>query len=127
MHILLADDSEIVRRRLAGLLGDIPHVRIVGEAEDVDHALESIDTLLPDLVIVDLHMPGNGFRLIEELSQRPKRPLIMVLTNYAYRQYRDRVFRAGAEFFFDKVTEFDAVVRAVTDLSRLGQDRPTVQ
>jgi DNA-binding NarL/FixJ family response regulator len=117
MRILLADDSEIVRRRLAALLGDIPHIEVVGEAGDVTLALTAFERLHPDIVIVDLHMPGNGFRLVEALGERRPKATILVLTNYPYPQYRDRSLAAGADYFFDKSTEFLSVVRVLKDLA----------
>ena len=78
----------------------------------------SIDRLHPDLVIVDLHMPGSGFRLIDVVGARSPHPLLLVLTSYPYPQYRTRCLKAGAEYFFDKATEFEAVVRMLTNLAR---------
>ena len=118
MQILIADDSDLVRQRLAMLIEKIPGIEVVGEASDVHHALESIDRLQPDLVIVDLHMPGNGLHLVDVLGARLGRPTMLVLTNHPYPQYRDRCLKAGAEYFFDKATEFEAVVRVLTDLAQ---------
>ncbi len=123
MQILIADDSELVRQRLAMLIAKIPGVEVVGEASDVDDALESIDRLRPDLVIVDLHMPGSGIRLIDVVGARSYHPTLLVLTNYPYPQYRTRCLKAGAEYFFDKATEFDAVVRVLTDRARPSGDQ----
>ena len=103
------------------LIEKIPGIEVVGEASDVTHALESIDRLHPDLVIVDLHMPGNGFYLIDVVGARPGRPTMVVLTNHPYPQYRDRCLKAGAEYFFDKATEFDSVVRVLTDMAQPSQ------
>ena len=104
------------------LIERIPGIEVVGEASDVDHALESIDRLQPDLVIVDLHMPGSGFRLIDVVGARTHHPKLLVLTSYPYPQYRTRCLKAGAEYFFDKATEFNAVVRVLTDMARPSGD-----
>ncbi len=121
MRVLIADDSEIVRRKLAALIEDIPSVEVVGEVSGVAFALNAADRLRPDIVIVDLHMPGNGLRLVEALGTRQPKPTILVLTNYAYLQYRKRSLQAGAEYFFDKSTEFPSVIRV---LNELAQSRP---
>jgi DNA-binding NarL/FixJ family response regulator len=99
------------------MIDEIPGVEVVAEAANVTQALQSVDTFKPDLVIVDLHMPGNGLTLVETIGQRKERPTILVLTNYPYVQYRNRCLAAGAEYFFDKATEFDAVVRVLADLA----------
>ncbi len=117
MRVLLADDSEIVRRRLATLIGDIPNVDVIGEAADVTLALTAYQRLRPDTVIIDLHMPGNGFRLIEALGNQTPKATILVLTNYPYPQYRDRSLAAGADYFFDKSTEFLSVVQVLKELA----------
>lgn len=122
MQILIADDSQLVRQKLAMLIARIPGIEVVGEASDADHALESIDRLRPDLVIVDLHMPGSGLHLIDVVGARKDRPTLLVLTNYPYPQYRARCLKAGAKYFFDKATEFDAVVHLLTDMARLSED-----
>ncbi|HET7009325.1 MAG TPA: response regulator transcription factor [Anaerolineales bacterium] len=123
LQVLLADDSEVVRRRLGTMITEIPGVELVGEAADVADALEAIERLQPDLVIVDLHMPGNGLRLVEIVGRRKVKPTIVVLTNYPYEQYRDRCLTAGAEFFFDKATELDSVVEVLSDLANPVEPR----
>jgi len=115
---MLADDSGPLRRRLAALLERFPNIQVVGEAEDVDQAIDSVDRLHPDLVVVDLHMPGSGLSLIEYLAGRPARPTLVVLTNYASRQYRDHCLHAGADYFYDKSTEFEAAVQTLGNLSQ---------
>jgi ActR/RegA family two-component response regulator len=67
---------------------------------------------------VDLHMPGSGLRLVEALGRRIDKPTIVVLTNYPYVQYRNRCLSAGAQYFFDKATEFDSVVNVLADMAR---------
>jgi DNA-binding NarL/FixJ family response regulator len=128
MQILIADDSELVRHKLAMLIAKIPGIDLVAEASNVDQALESIDQLRPHLVIVDLHMPGSGLRLIDTLGARKPHPTMLVLTNYPYPQYRARCLRAGAEYFFDKATEFDSVVRVLTDMAQasIGSERSSL-
>lgn len=123
MRVFIADDSEVVRMRLSTMLEDIPGVELGGAAETVDQAIEAIHHDRPEVVIVDLYMPGNGVNLIERLkSEEPARPVI-VLTNYPYPQYRRRCLQAGADFFFDKSTELLAVADVLSRLARPGQDR----
>jgi DNA-binding NarL/FixJ family response regulator len=118
MRVLIADDSEIVRRKLAELIGEIPSIEVVGEVSEVAFALNAADRLRPDIVIVDLHMPGNGLRLVEALGRFEPKPTILVLTNYPYLQYRKRSLQAGAEYFFDKSSDFPSVVRVLNELAQ---------
>lgn len=120
MRVLIADDSEIVRRKLVDLIEEIPSVEVVGQASEVAFALSAADRLQPDIVIVDLHMPGNGLKLVEALGKLEPKPTILVLTNYPYLQYRKRSLQAGAEFFFDKSADFPSVVQVLDRLARSG-------
>ena len=122
MRVFIADDSEVVRMRLSTMLEDIPGVELGGAAETVDQAIEAIHQGRPEVVIVDLYMPGNGVNLIEHLKREEPERTVIVLTNYPYPQYRRRCLQAGADFFFDKSTELLAVVDVLSRLARPGQD-----
>jgi DNA-binding NarL/FixJ family response regulator len=110
MKLVIADDSEIVVQRLADLLSDVPGVELVGRAADVPDALRCIQQLNPDMVILDLRMPGgSGLDILRAI--RPERPELFVLicTNYAYPQYREECLAAGANEFVDKSAEFEKI------------------
>jgi DNA-binding NarL/FixJ family response regulator len=110
MKLVIADDSKIVVERLADLLSDVPGVELVGRAVDVPDALRCIRLLNPDMVILDLQMPG-GSALDILRAIRPERPELFVLicTNYAYPQYREECLAAGANEFVDKSAEFEKI------------------
>lgn len=83
MKVLLADDEPLARERLAAALADFADVVLVGEACDGDQALEMIERLRPDVVILDIQMPGiSGIRLAEGLGRRPDPPEVIFLTAY---------------------------------------------
>jgi DNA-binding NarL/FixJ family response regulator len=80
---------------------------VVGEAADAQQGLELARTLHPDLVTLDLRMPGgSGLNVIKQMKQLEPSPTVIVLTNYAHAAYRKRAAEAGADFFFDKSSEF---------------------
>ncbi|HYL81075.1 MAG TPA: response regulator transcription factor, partial [Candidatus Acidoferrum sp.] len=63
--------------------------------------------LKPDAVILDISMPGkSGIEALQAITQDTPAPLVMMLTNYPYAQYRKKCLDAGANFFYDKSTEF---------------------
>ena len=69
MRILIADDEPKARRRLATMLADYPEVEICAQATDGIATLEAIERLNPDVVLLDIEMPGlDGFEVIRELS-----------------------------------------------------------
>ena len=122
MKILIADDSVFVCDRMSTILGDIPGVEIVGRAYDVPGALSSIDQLKPDVVILDVKMPGgSGFDVLRSVKREGHPPVVIMLTNYPSPQYRDRSFAAGADYFFDKSNEFEKVAGVLDDLKSMPQ------
>jgi DNA-binding NarL/FixJ family response regulator len=121
MKVLLADDSKLVRERLAVQLCELEKVELVGETDYIPELLELIQRLKPDVVVLDIHMPGgNGIQALAAIKKEPGSPVVIMLAMLPYPQYRKRCLEAGAEFFFDKATEFDLVMQALKQLqSRL--------
>ncbi|AMY10733.1 Transcriptional regulatory protein YehT [Luteitalea pratensis] len=94
VRVLIVDDEPIARRRLKGLLQAEPSVEIVGESEDGESALAGIRRLRPDLVFLDVQMPGlDGFDVIELLPDA-ECPAVIFVT--AYDQYALRAFDVHA-------------------------------
>jgi two-component system LytT family response regulator len=92
VHILIVDDEAPARQRLKRLLADIEGVEIIGEAEDGVQAVDLIECDHPDLVLLDIQMPGlDGFGVIEALAQPP--PIIFIT---AYDEYAIRAFEINA-------------------------------
>jgi DNA-binding NarL/FixJ family response regulator len=108
MHVVLVDDSAIVRRRLAELLGRVAHVTVVGEAGGVVEALAKIPRLRPDVVVLDLHLPdGDGVAVLESVKRTAPTTVVVMLSNYSDDFYRTWCEAAGADFFLDKAKQFD--------------------
>jgi DNA-binding NarL/FixJ family response regulator len=106
MKILIVDDSAVVRERLVGMLSEIEGVEIAGEAENPQEAIEAIRRLKPDAVVLDIQMPGgNGIDVLEQIKKDSPAPMVIMLTNFPYPQYRKKCMEIGADFFFDKSTE----------------------
>jgi len=86
----------------------------VGQAEDAPTSLDAIRQTQPDVVILDIRMPGgSGIDVLRTLKKMTPAPAVIMLTNFAYVQYRTKCEEAGADFFFDKSTEFDKVPQAL--------------
>lgn len=117
MKIFIADDSAIVRERLIEIISELKGIDIIGQAGDVAEALESIRNLRPDAVILDIQMPnGSGIDVLENIKKEVPAPLVIILTNYPYPQYQKKCMDAGADFFFDKSTEFEKVMKVLGGL-----------
>jgi DNA-binding NarL/FixJ family response regulator len=118
MKILIVDDSEIMRERLKVMLSDITELENISQAEDVPEAISSFQKLNPEVVILDIRMPGgSGIDVLREIKKSTQPPLVIILTNYPYPQYRRKCVDAGADFFFDKSTEFDRVGEVLKQLN----------
>jgi len=117
MLILLVDDSKPTRERLAALLSELDETVVVAQAGNSKEALESIRCLRPEVVILDIQMPGgNGVRVLEAVKRESEPPVVIMLTNHAYLPYREKCAKLGADFFLDKSHDFDHLQLILTDL-----------
>ena len=111
MRVLLVDDESLALDRLETFFGDIEGVEIVGRASDGDEALERIKELTPDLVILDVQMPGkNGLRAAADIDIEP-RPEIVFVT--AHEHYAPDAFDVDAADYLLKPVRFDRLRQAV--------------
>lgn len=117
MRVLIADDSAVVRSRLTEMLSVIEGLEVVGEAVDALEALELQARMQPDVVILDIRMPGgNGIDVFQELKKAYPGTSVIILTNYPYDQIRSACNRLGADYFFDKSSEFEKIPEALISL-----------
>jgi DNA-binding NarL/FixJ family response regulator len=124
LKVIIADDSDLVRERLGELISEVPGTEVVGQATDGPEALEALARLEPDVLILDIRMPGgNGIQALRAAKQRHPDLPVIVLTNYTYPQYRERCLEAGAAYFFDKATEFERVTEVLAELERRQRGR----
>lgn len=97
------------------MLEELTAVEVVGQAGTVGEAIDAISQLLPDVVILDLRMPGgSGIDVLHQIKQNGVESMVIMLTNYyTFAGYRQKCLDAGADFFLDKSTEFDQIPRLV--------------
>jgi two-component system response regulator AlgR len=111
LHVLLVDDEPLALRRLETLFGDIDDVEVVGTAATGDEAEAQIARLRPDLVMLDISMPGkSGIRVAADLAADP-RPEIIFVT--AFEQYAPDAFEVDAADYLLKPVRFDRLRQAV--------------
>jgi two-component system, LytTR family, response regulator len=112
LKTLIVDDEPIARQVLREELEQLDEVEIVGEAQDGISALAAIRTLSPDLIFLDLQMPGlGGFEVIRQLPQGGNIPLVVIVT--AFDQFAIRAFEAGAIDYLLKPIGRDRLAQAV--------------
>jgi len=114
MDVFIVEDSSIVREHMQSMLSAIPGVKVVGYAEDERGAIERINTLLPDVVTLDISLnPGSGIKVLENIKQQHPKIKVIVLTNYTDEFSAGSCKRAGADYFFDKTFQFSRVRSAL--------------
>ena len=112
--VFVVDDSAIVRERLITLLAEVPNVTIAGEAERPSEAIVGIQRQRPDIVVLDISMPGgSGLQVLETVKKDKPAPMVIMLTNFDHPQYRQRCLQLGADHFLDKSSSFESVIDIV--------------
>jgi two-component system LytT family response regulator len=123
IQTLIVDDERLARQELIALLKAHPEIHVVGEAENVDEALEKIDKLQPQLVFLDIQMPEkNGFDLLEELVESPA-----VIFCTAYDEYALKAFEANALDYILKPVNPERLKEAIAKVSVQISDTERVQ
>jgi NarL family two-component system response regulator LiaR len=123
VRVLIVDDHEVVRQGLRFVLEQEDGIEVVGEAGDGEAALRAVRALRPDVMLLDLVMPGmDGLRALEALREAGDgpAPAVIVLTSF---QEEDRVVEAvrlGALSYLSKTSAVDRVVEAVRAAARGG-------
>jgi two-component system LytT family response regulator len=117
MTALIIDDERLARAELRRLLEKHPEVEIVGEARDAEDALAQIGRLEPELLFLDIQMPGdNGFELLEKMDRVP-----LVIFTTAYDEYALKAFEVNA---LDYLLKPVAPERLAAALAKIGGVKP---
>jgi len=112
--ILLADDHRIVRQGLRAILKAEPGLRVVGEAANGLETLRLVEQLLPDVLVLDLMLPGlDGFKVIRQVTRRQPQTRIVVLSMHANEAYVQEAIQAGAYAYVLKESSADELVQAI--------------
>ena len=119
IRILIVDDHPVVRDGLRGMLSRDPDFDVVGEAEDGRGALAAAETLGPDVILMDLRMPGmGGAAAIRELGERGLPGRVLVLTTYDTDSDVVPALEAGATGYLLKDSPREELVRAIRAAAR---------
>jgi two-component system LytT family response regulator len=121
MKALIIDDERLARKELTTLLADIPDIEIVGEAHNADDAFEKIQNLKPDLLFLDIQMPGKtGFDLLEMLDKVPQ-----VIFTTAYDEYALKAFDVNALDYLLKPIQKERLLESVKKLTSEQPEDPS--
>jgi len=114
VRVAIVDDSILIRRSLVKLLDGLANVTEIAEAINVPEANRIVTEFKPDIVILDIRMPGgSGFDVLREIRKGPEHVLVIILSKYSSAAFREEAEREGADYFFDKSDEFENVVDTI--------------
>lgn len=120
--IVLADDHSLVRDGIRALLEEEDEFEVVGEASDGKEALKLIQQRVPDLLIIDIRMPGmNGIETLEELNQRNMRVKSIILSMHDSEEYILKSLSAGANGYLLKDTGKSEFIKAIHTVLQGGK------
>jgi DNA-binding NarL/FixJ family response regulator len=111
---LIVDDHEVVREGLRLSLSRAPHIRVVGEAGDGRAAIELAERRKPNVVIMDVRMPGlDGLDATKELMEKEPNAAVLIFTAYSERSLLARGLESGAKGYILKEAPHETLVRAI--------------
>jgi two-component system response regulator NreC len=114
IKVLVADDHTILRQGIKSLLANEKEIEVIGEAKDGREALTIIEETLPDVILMDIAMPGlNGLEATRRIKKKFPRMKVLVLTMYTNEEYIFQILNAGANGYLVKETAFQDLISAI--------------
>ena len=119
IKVLVADDHTILRQGIKALLDNQAGIEVIGEAKDGREALALIERLLPDVILMDIGMPGlNGLEATRRIKKKFPGIKVLVLTMYTNEEYVFQILNAGANGYLVKETAFQDLISAIKAVYR---------
>lgn len=118
-RLVLVDDHEVVRLGLKTLLDRHPQFEVVGEAGNAKDAVELVNRIKPDVVLMDIRLPGaSGIEACEEITRNNSTTKVIMLTSYAEDEMLFSAIRAGASGYVLKQIGGDDLIKAIESVGR---------
>jgi DNA-binding NarL/FixJ family response regulator len=116
LTLLLADDHQIVRQGLRAILQTVPEFRLVGEAADGPEAVRLAERAQPEVLVLDLMMPGlNGLEVARQVTRRSPRTRVVILSMHSNEAYVVEALQAGATAYVLKESGADELIHAIRE------------
>ena len=117
--VMLVDDHDLVRTGIKRLLEDHPNIEIVGEAVSGEQAIEQVSEYDPDVVLMDINMPGiGGLEATRKLLQRKPELKVIVVTMHDDDLFPQRFLKAGALGYVTKGAKVEEILQAIHTVTR---------
>ena len=118
LRVLLVEDSPVICGLITEIINDVPGVTVAESVGSEREAIEAVGRLDVDVVILDLQLrKGTGFGVLRAMREMPKKPIVLVLTNFALRSYRETALALGARDFLDKSRDYDRLPAILTEIA----------
>lgn len=119
IRVFVADDHPLLREGLCSLLKEVPDIELVGEAREGMEAVVKTQELVPDVVLMDIAMPGlNGLEATRQIKQETPRVKVLILTVHESDQYLRATLEAGASGYVVKTGSSDKLLSAIRAVHR---------
>ena len=117
INVILADDHAVVRMGFRLLLQDTKDISVVGEAESGEEVIKLLNTLTPDIIVMDLSMPGiGGLETISRIVSKDKSPKILILSAHEDAIHPKRSLKAGANGYLSKRGAAEELIKAIRQI-----------
>ena len=118
LRVLLVEDSPVICGLIADIINGVPGVSVAESVGSEADAIEAVGRLGVDVVILDLQLrKGTGFGVLRAMAGLPRKPIVVVLTNFALGTYREAALALGAREFLDKSRDYDRLPGILTEIS----------
>jgi len=112
--ILITDDHSMIREGLKKILNDEPDMKVVGEASNYHEAINAVENLEPEIVILDISMPGrNGLDVLKDLKAEHSKLKVLILSMHPEERFALRAIKAGASGYVTKENAAEELVNAI--------------
>lgn len=119
VKIILVDDHEVVRLGLQTLLSNFPHIEIVGECATGDECLSRLQTINPDIILLDIRLPGkNGIEICKEIKKLAPSTRVVILTSFISKEYLQEAIKSGASGYILKEIRTDYLIEMLNAVMR---------
>jgi len=119
MKVFIVEDSDLICKRILTRLESIPGISAVNSVDNGTTAFDQFIHVLPDLVILDISVPGiNGIELLKEFMKIKPDVQVFMFTNYPYHHYKTACLELGAKEFYDKSGDFETMITKIESITQ---------